>query len=300
MIMSNYATTCYRIFGRYGDNRAKSKSELNTSLQKAHIDMLPGVYIAVSLMSILISFIIGLILAFVFFGILIPIMGSGSFFASTGTKGILLLVFFIIIPFLTYLIHKRYPTSKAKSRGREIDKQLPYASSFVSAMAASNATPERIFKSLADQHKIYGALSEDSAWIYRDMTVLGTDTVTAIKRAVSRASSNKLAEFYQGITSTITSGGNLKLYFLNRAEYFMVENRREQRETIETTAMMAESYVVVAVAFPMFLIVMMVIMMWVGGGGAFSMSSLYMVIFILLPIIHFGYGAFAYMGIPKV
>lgn len=299
MVMGGYAASCYRTFGGIGDARAKRKPELGLKLQKAHIDMLPGAYISVTIMNVLISFIVGLFLAFFFIGVIIPAMGTNSFLASI--QYLLLLLFLIVIPLFAYLFHNIYLKMKAKSRGKKIDEELPYASSFVAAMAAANATPEKIFKSLADQEKIYGAASEEAAWIYRDMTVLGTDTVTAIKRAVNRASSDKLAEFFQGIISTITAGGNLKLYFLNRAEYFMVENRRVQRDTIETLAMLAESYVVVAVAFPMFLIVMMVIMLWIGGSsGGTSLGMLRMVIFALLPVIHFGYGSLVYTMIPRV
>lgn len=294
MVMGGYAQMCYRTFGGLGDSRAKKMPELGEKLQKAHIEMLPGVYVSVIYMNLLIVTIIGFILAFLFLGLIM--VGT-----SASNQVMIILFFFIILPAITYIFHLRYPTSKAKGRGKEIDLQLPYASSFVAAMAAANATPEKIFKSLADQEKIYGSVSQEAAWVYRDMTVLGTDTVTAIKRAVTRASSDKMAEFFQGIISTITAGGNLKLYFLNRAEYFMVENRRVQRDSIETLAMMAESYVVVAVAFPMFLIVMMVIMLWIGGssGGA-SLSMLRMVIFLVLPLTHFGYGFLVYSMIPKV
>jgi hypothetical protein len=51
--------------------------------------------------------------------------------------------------------------------------------------------------------------------------------------------------------------------------------------------MLAESYVVVAVAMPLFLIVMLVIMFWVSGAGAqMEESTLYGVVLLGLPIIH--------------
>jgi len=290
MVMGGYAQMCYRTFGGLGDSRAKKMPELGETLQKAHIEMLPGVYVSIIYMNLLLVAIIGFIFALLFLGIIM--VGT-----SASNQVLIILFFFIILPFITYILHLRYPKSKANGRGKQIDKQLPYASSFVAAMAAANATPEKIFKSLADQESIYGSVSEDAAWVYRDMTVLGTDTVTAIKRAVTRASSDKMAEFFQGVISTITAGGNLKLYFLNRAEYFMVENRREQRETIETLAMMAESYVVVAVAFPMFLIVMMITMIQTGGS---SLGMLRLIIFAMLPVIHFSYGTLIYFMIPEV
>ena len=58
-------------------------------------------------------------------------------------------------------------------------------------------------------------------------------------------------------------------------------------------AMLAESYVVVAVAMPLFLIVMLVIMFWVSGAGAqMEESTLYAVVLLVLPMIH---GMFAFI-----
>ena len=51
-------------------------------------------------------------------------------------------------------------------------------------MSAANATPMKIFKSLAANEEIYGEIAYDSAMIYRDITLLGMDLITAIKHAV--------------------------------------------------------------------------------------------------------------------
>ena len=141
-------------------------------------------------------------------------------------------------------------------------------SSYTAAMSAANASPQKIFKSLAMNDDIYGDISYDSGLIYRDMTLLGYDLLTAIKLSVDRAASPWLTEFFQGMIGTLTSGGNLKLYFLNRAEHYSRENRTRLQVFLETLAMLAESYVVVAVAMPLFLIVMLVIMFWVSGKGS--------------------------------
>jgi flagellar protein FlaJ len=184
---------------------------------------------------------------------------------------------------------------------REMDALLPYAVNFVAAMAAANATPQKIFRSLAIQENIYGSISKDAGWIYRDTAVLGMDMLTALKRSVKRAPSDKYKEFIQGVINTLTSGGNMKSYFQNRAEFYMRLNRRDQEQFLETLAFMAESYVVVAVAMPIFLIVILVIMYWVSGSGMqIGDIMLYAVIFGLLPMIHVGYIATIYLITPKV
>jgi len=210
-----------------------------------------------------------------------------------GTSALLLMlpVFFVaMIPFFVFAGLHYGPVSKANREAREIDAYLPYAVNFISAMASANATPQKIFRSLAVQEDIYGAISRDAAWIYRDISVLGIDLISALKSAVHRAPSQKYKEFLQGVTSTLTSGGNIRNFFHNRAEHYMRENRKDQEDFIETLAFMAESYVVVAVAMPIFLMVIMVIMYWVSGEGMnVGESMLWLIIFVMLPAIHFGY-----------
>ena len=148
-----------------------------------------------------------------------------------------------------------------------MDRQLPFAASYVSAMAAANATPTQTFKSLARNEDIYGEISVDSAWIYHSMEFMGRDLVTTLKEAVERTPSERFAEFIQGIIGTVTSGGNLKLYFLNRSEYYAQQNRVHVKDVLQQMALFSEAYVVVAVALPIFAMIIAVITFWVSGAG---------------------------------
>ncbi len=279
-----YSIACYNVFKNIADKNAERDPNLTLTLQKAYIEMTPEVYIGFRLMNTLISFIIALIV-----GIIVMSLGIAIPIKSAELVGYPLFFLIIIgIPLITYIGFDKYPGYKKSERAKDIDRNIPYSATFVAAMAASNATIETTFRSLARQGKIYGAVADDATKIYRDMSFLGVDTVSALKQAVQRAASDKLAEFFQGIVSTITSGGNLKLYFLNRSEYFMIENRREQRASLDTLALIAESYIVVAVAFPMFLLVMLVIMLWIGNSG-FPDWFLYLLVFGMFPMIHFMY-----------
>ena len=206
------------------------------------------------------------------------------------TSGLIVFLFAFLIPYMSFKHFAGAAERLKKGRGERLEMFLPYAASYTAAMAAANATPMKIFKSLAANKDIYGEIAYDSAMIYRDITLLGMDLITAIKHAVDRAASPWATDFFQGMVGTLSSGGNLKLYFLNRAEHYMRENRIRLTMFLENLGLMAESYVVVAVAMPLFLIVMLVIMFWVSGAGSqISEGMVYGIVMGMLPAIHIAY-----------
>ena len=226
---------------------------------------------------------------------------GGCPFYETKTIGIGLQIMIVVIvgillPLGSFKYFGGSATREKTARGDRLEKFLPYAASYTAAMAAANATPTKIFKSLAANEDIYGEIAYDSAMIYRDITLLGMDLITAIKHAVDRAASPWATEFFQGMVGTLSSGGNLKLYFLNRAEHYMRENRIRLTVFLESLGLMAESYVVVAVAMPLFLIVMLVIMFWVSGAGSqITEGQVYGIVMGVLPMIHIAYCILVWM-----
>ena len=99
-------------------------------------------------------------------------------------------------------------------------------------------------------------------------------------------------EFLQGVVTTSTSGGQLKPYFLQKAEQFEKEYKLDMRSQLETLGLMAESFVTVVVAFPLFLVVIMAIMAIVpsgAGSGDMTVTLLYLVVFMMIPISQFGF-----------
>lgn len=214
---------------------------------------------------------------------------------------IIVVVVIWLLPLIIYALLTFAPTIKAGERRRDIDNYLPYAVNFIAAMAAANATPQMTFKSLGKQERIYGEVSREAKWIYEDMTLFGYDLISSLKRAVERSPSERFQEFLQGVIGTLTSGGNLRLYYLNRAEYYMRENRREQKDFLDALGIMAESYVVVAVAMPVFLMIILVITYWVSGGG-FAMSDMMLnvIVYLMLPVLHVAYAITIYVMSPKI
>jgi flagellar protein FlaJ len=153
-------------------------------------------------------------------------------------------------------------------------------------MASAGVTPTEIFKSLSKQ-KIYSEVKDESAWIYRDVSLLGFDILTAIKKNITRTPSQKFKEFLQGMVVTVTSGGSLRTYFMNKADQYLWENRNTQKQFLETLGIMAESYVTAAVAGVLLLLIVIPLMMIISG--AWNPTFLYILILIVVPLIHIGF-----------
>ncbi|MCD6513278.1 MAG: type II secretion system F family protein [Thermoplasmata archaeon] len=280
-MLTKYQSIAYKIFG----NLAKKSSQIEyikVSLQKAFIEVRPEAYIAFAWMNALMGAVAGIILIFVYatllpaLGIVLPLKLLAIIIPSP-----------ILLAALAYFITLMIPESKVSSRKKDIENKLPYALNFIAAMATAGVTPAIIFKNLAEQ-KVYGEVSKEAAWIYRDMAIFNIDIITALRNAVARTPSIRFQEFLQGAITTITSGGNLKNYFMAKADEYMRENRRLQKEFLETLGVLAESYVTVVVAGPLFLIVMLSVMSLVGGGAGSTMM-LYLIALVVLPLSNLGF-----------
>ncbi|MGB0653240.1 MAG: type II secretion system F family protein [Thermoplasmatota archaeon] len=177
------------------------------------------------------------------------------------------------------------PASKAKKRAKNLEEHLPYAANYAAAMSSAGIVPQEMFASLGRQD-VYGEVATEAAAIDRDIRLHGLDLITALRRGIHRSPSPTFSEFLQGAVTSIGSGGDLTAYFRQKADRYQWENRVEQKSFIETMGLMAESYVTVAVAGPLFLIVMLAIIVLMGSG---QFSQLQLVIYMLLPVINAGF-----------
>lgn len=271
----------YAWFGKLTKDRASESLKL--SIESAHMTVKPDAYMATGLLYALIGMIATFIALTIIFFVFFPLI---QIQLST-----LIWMLYLVLPLamfgLTYAVFLQIPASKAKSRGKKIDANLPYALNFVSAMAAAGVTPTEIFKSLSKQ-QIYGAVHEEASWIYRDVAILGKDIISAIRENMKRTPSEKFKDFLQGLIVTVTSGGSLKTYFVAKANQFTIENRQRQKQTIDSLGIMAESYVTAAVAGILLLFIVIPLMMIISGDTN-QINFLYIIVFLIVPMIHLSF-----------
>ncbi|MEA2054138.1 MAG: type II secretion system F family protein [Candidatus Thermoplasmatota archaeon] len=295
MPLNRYQSICYRLLGKKA-SKSPQIEYVKRAIERAYMEVRPEAYISYAWMNGLIGALAGIAFILIYHYVL-PGMGI-----VLPTK---LLVIVILSPILigaiTYLITMMVPESRANARKKDIGNKLPYALNFLAAMASAGVIPALAFKSLAEQ-PIYGEVQKEAAWIYRDMSIFNIDIVTALRNAANRTPSIKFQEFIQGAITTVTSGGDLKKYFFVKSDEYMRENRRIQKEFLETLGVLAESYVTVVVAAPLFLIVMVSVMSMIntGGGEGSSILIMYLVAFVMLPLAHLGFAVVISSMSPEV
>jgi flagellar protein FlaJ len=284
--LTPYQEFCWRTIGKTVVKRMRPNPRLELALMQAHMRLRPEEYTAYVWMTTLIVGILAAVVGALFGGVLIAFLGVGAGMVTAAT------VLMVVIPaVLTYVVLSAIPSSRAKTRMRDINKRLGPAMSFISAMASADVNIDVIFKELARQ-PIYGEIKNEAEWITRDTELLGTDILTAISKAAQRSPSTRFQEFLQGVVTTSTSGGQLKPYFLQKADQFEKEYKLEIKSQLETLGLMAETFVTVVVAFPLFLVVIMAIMAIVPGAGGntdMTILLLYLVVGLMIPFSQFGF-----------
>jgi flagellar protein FlaJ len=275
-----WSGVAYAMFHKRSERRAMNVPELASRLNQARITLSPAAYLAlgdlVAVVAAAGALAFGVLLVFV-----LPVPHVA-----------VLVVTLVVLPWIAFVATELSfllrPTLRAKARARSVETNLPYAASFVASFAASGATPKNIFHALA-REEMYGEISEEARWIYRDVSFFGMDIVNALSQAAQRSPSRTFAEFLHGTAYTISTGGDLKSYFMSKASQLAEDARRNQRKFSETLALLSETYVTVAVAGPLFLIVVLSVMTLASRRSGDTLWYMNLVAFAILPMLHLGF-----------
>lgn len=269
---------CGRWLGKAGQRNLPKHPLLGIRLAQARNPLVPSVYLATVYGQATVAGLLGAL----------PLVAALWVAGGVLALGVQWIVPLVALPGLlatvTYAWGMLRPDLEAKARRRDVEAHLPYALNFMAALASAGVVPVEVFGALGSQ-RVYGEMAAEANLIHRDTRLFSRDLVSALQAAARRSPSQQLEEFLQGAVSTITSGGDLKTYLLAKAEQFAQENRREQKAFLESLGVMAESYVVVAAAAPLFLLVILSVMMLVSEGvdPTFMLNIL---VLVALPVIH--------------
>ncbi len=187
---------------------------------------------------------------------------------------LLVIVALCIGTYLGYKIMLRMPGIEKKNRSIKINLTLHNAVAYMYAMRRGGAELMIIFRSLSDRANIYGEVALEFRQIVRDADFFGYDVVTAIRHLSETTPSEKLKNFLEDLLSVIESGGDMSDFLSMRVKIYQEEAKLEQKQFLNVLSLVAESYVTLFVAGPLFLIIIMVVMGMMGGGAVLQLSVL--------------------------
>jgi len=292
MVVRYLTSYSYRLFGSYFSKRRAKYFDLRQELLKTRFNISFDMYLSLAVLCSLLMVAVGLLFAILVvstFGapdiiftrsFITDIFKGFHEYRNLTLKIISVVVIMGIFGVGTFIAFLNYPKLINSNRKRSIDTMLPYAVHYMSAMSGAGVIPVDIFSSLA-KNKIYGEAAVEASYVVRDVKVLGNDLVQAMKNVASTTPSYRMQEFLQGAITIVSSGGDLESFFKLKAEQFVIESKREQKEFLDTLGLIAETYVTAFVAGPLFLIVMMSVMTIMGG---MNLMLMYLLIYLVIPL----------------
>ncbi|HIH26684.1 MAG TPA: secretion system protein [Methanoregulaceae archaeon] len=188
---------------------------------------------------------------------------------------------FLLGVFLAWFLQLKYPSLLKANRTTKINLLLHNAVSYMYAMQRGGAHMMDIFRSLSENASIYGEVAIEFRKIVRDADFFGYDMLTAMRNLIETTPSIKLKDFLQDLISVIESGGDTVDFLAGRVRIYQEDARFEQKQFLNTLQLVAEGYVTLFVAGPLFLIIILVVMGFVGNA---PLTQLSVVIYLLIPI----------------
>lgn len=196
-------------------------------------------------------------------------------------QGVVVAIAFVLGAYIGYSVFLKLPGMEKNSRAIKINLTLHNAVAYMYAMRRGGAQLMPIFRSLSHRADIYGEVALEFRQIVRDADFFGYDVVTAIRHLTETTPSEKLKDFLEDLLSVIESGGDMAEFLSMRVRLYQEEARFEQKQFLNILSIVAESYVTLFVAGPLFLIIIMVVMGMMGGAAVLQLS---LVTYAIMPI----------------
>src|SRR5438445_5780276 len=111
--------------------------------------------------------------------------------------------------------------------------------------------------------------------------LLDYDILNAINAEVDRSPSTNYQDLLRGFAGVIRTGGDMKKFFQGITDHLFQKRHLSVQSFLDTLGILAETYVLMLIAFPLMLVVMLSIIASIGGslGGIDVFSFMYLLAF---------------------
>jgi flagellar protein FlaJ len=211
------------------------------------------------LLTTVISFIAGIFIYifFIFFsiGIDFPFFKLVDFSLIRIFRNLLII---LVVPALGFIGFYFYPYTERESIGRKIERELPFVTIHMSAIAGSGIEPSQIFKIIATG-KEYPATRQELRKVINQVNVYGYDLVNSLRNSARATPSSKMAELFNGFATTISSGGSLPEFLDKRSETLLFDYRLDREKATRTAETFMDIYISIVIAAPMIMMLLLIL-----------------------------------------
>lgn len=230
-LIEQYMSFCYKTLGRSLDLKYDLR-KIDDKLRQGDVNVTPGLYMSAIIITSSLMTIIGFILFYVIFSLVIAHEQA-----------------VLIIPILTITLavasSMTYPMivrSRISKKKNEIDRELPFTLSELSILASTGLSPIQILRKISKRKDNKYMINEFKKTVYK-IDIEGKDIITALGETARETPSQHLKETLWDFSNMIHEGGDLDRYLREKADKGMELRRIIQKEFIEQIGAIMELYI---------------------------------------------------------
>jgi flagellar protein FlaJ len=270
----------FRLFGHIAPRFLKQVFNFKDSLEKARITIYPETYVSLMFLIALLTLpvtIVAIVLMLLFqFWPLILLVPMPAY----------VMIGFIVVPM-----------SMASERASALEREMPFAATYITVMASGGIPPFLSFKRLSEA-ELMPAMRKESKELTKDVEIFGVDPLSALETSAKKNPLDIFREFVSGYASTVIIGGDVLHFLETKAQDIFKERSSRVKAAAERLGTLLESFIIIMVLMSLcFYILFSVESIYSTGMG--SLSTMLMYTYVLTPMLSFVFIYLAHNMQPK-
>jgi len=189
------------------------------------------------------------------------------------------LIFLVPLPLFVMIGFILIPMSRAGERAATLEREMPFAATYISVMASGGISPYTSFKRLAEV-ELLPATRKEAREIIKDVEIFGVDPLTAIEKAAKNHPLDMFRDFLGGYASTVIIGGDITHFLETKAEEIFRARAVRVKMAAERLGTLLESFIIIMVLMSLcFYILFSVEAIYSTGVSSYSGMILYTYVF---------------------
>lgn len=219
----------YRIFGGISPKFLSVGFEFKDRLAKAGIRIYPETYVSLMFFTALLTVPVSIVaLVLLYFTKLLP------------------LIFLVPMPAYVMLGFIVMPMSRASERASALEREMPFAATYITVMASGGIPPYMSFKRLTGV-ELLPAMRKEAKLLIRDVEIFGVDPLSALETAARNNPLDIFRDFISGYASTVIIGGDVIHFLETKAQDIFKTQAMRVKAAAERLGMLLESFIIIMV-----------------------------------------------------
>jgi len=261
-LLSSFEGWSYRIFGNVATKFLSNVFEFKGQLEKAGMRIHSETYVSMMFFAALVTAPVSIIsLVLLFLTRLIP------------------LIFLVPLPIYIMIVFMITPAMKAGERASALEREMPFASAYITVMATGGISPYMSIKRLSHVDLMPG-MQREAREIMRDVEIFGIDPLSALEHASETHPLDIYRDFVSGYASTVITGGDISHFLEEKTHDIFKARSLRIKAAAERLGMLLESFIIVIVLMSLcFYILFSVDAIYSTGISMYSTMLMYTFIF---------------------